>query len=67
MNKRNITKIVVLATVCLVVFFGVNAGKSSKETIECTESMEECCKKDKEVQGEKMIWESLPQQFFSSI
>ena len=41
-----------------------SATKTPKET--CTESMEECCKKqtDKESSGE-MIWETFSNQFIS--
>lgn len=67
MNKRNIAKIVILAGLALVVFLGVKAENARKAEVECTETMEECCKKEEEAQGKKMIWESLSQQFFSSI
>ncbi len=66
MRNRNIAKIFILAAISAGIFLVVRAESSAKKAA-CTESLEDCCKKDQGPKEGKMIWESLPQQFFSSI
>jgi hypothetical protein len=67
MRNRNIIKLAVLVIVAAGVFLVVKAENPSKEKVDCQESMDGCCRKSGSEKGNKMIWESLPQQFFSSI
>jgi hypothetical protein len=49
------------------VFFVLWAASPSKKQSPCKGSMEQCCQKNNSDEGNKMSWETLPHQFFSSV
>jgi hypothetical protein len=58
--------ILLLITGSYLVLWSSNRSQAAKAN--CTESMEECCKKeDSKTQSSEMIWETLSRQFFSSV
>ncbi|HLG40099.1 MAG TPA: hypothetical protein VI461_10535 [Chitinophagaceae bacterium] len=66
MRGRNIIRISILTVIAAGSLLLLRSEAPATKDKSCKESMEECCKK-KESGGDKTIWESLPQQFFSSI
>lgn len=65
MRQRNFLKFILIITVAAGVYLFARAESPRHNKPTCPESMEECCKKGES--GNKMIWESLSHQFFSSI
>ncbi len=65
MRKRNIFRIVIVAVIAAGIFLFARAENPRQIQEPCTESLDECCKE--KPKADKMIWESLPQQFFSNI
>jgi hypothetical protein len=67
MRSRNAIRLISLAVVTAGVFLVLQAATPAKNQEPCKESMDQCCKKKGSDESNKMIWETLPQQFFSSI
>jgi len=67
MRPRIIARLAIFFILAAGIFLVVRAETSQNESVECEESLDGCCRKDGNKQSNKMIWESLPQQFFSSI
>jgi hypothetical protein len=66
MRGRNILRVTILTVIAAGSLLLLRSETPASKGKACKESMKECCKK-KESGGDKMMWESLPQQFFSSI
>lgn len=68
MQKRNLIRtalVVLLFTGSFTLLLAFSNKANSKK--ECTESMDECCKKDiKNTSSGEMIWETLSHQFFTT-
>ena len=60
---RRFSPVVVFAGVFLVLW----AATPSKKQSPCKESTEQCCKQNNSDESDKMSWETLPHQFFSSV
>jgi hypothetical protein len=66
MRGRNIIRIAILTVIAAGFLLLLRSETPASKGNARKESLKECCKK-KETGGDKTIWESLPQQFFSSI
>lgn len=58
------TLILLLIAGSYLVLWSSTKNQNRKET--CTESLEECCKRNNQAPSGEMIWETLSRQFFSS-
>jgi hypothetical protein len=70
MSKRNIIRIAILAVVLAGAFLVLRSAASTGKNNPCKqskESMEQCSGKKNAGGADKMIWENLSQEFFSSI
>lgn len=70
MKSRNLIQIVLTTVVAASVFLVLHSAKpagAASESNSCKESLEECSKKKDAGGADKMIWENLSQQFFSTI
>jgi hypothetical protein len=66
MRNRNTLHIISLTAIIAGIFLVLWAATPAKRQEPCKESIDQCCKK-KNDESNKMIWETLPHQFFSSI
>jgi hypothetical protein len=67
MRKKNIIQIAMLTAVLVGAFIVFRSAASAGSNNSGKESVDECCKKKNAGQADKMIWENLSRQFFSSI
>ncbi|HEY6505478.1 MAG TPA: hypothetical protein VIZ28_16000 [Chitinophagaceae bacterium] len=67
MKNRNIIRSLLLAVIIAGSFLVLWAASPAKQHTPCKESMEGCCKKEKDNNSNKMTWETLSHQFFSSL
>jgi len=67
MRNRNTIRILSLVVIIAGIFLVLRAATPAKNQEPCKESMDQCCKKRGDDESNKMIWETLPHQFFSSI
>jgi hypothetical protein len=66
MRQTNFIKAFLLAVFVAGAFLIVRSSVSDPQNTPKKESMDECIQKKAQPTTEKMGWESLPQQFFSS-
>ena len=68
MQKKTITRIVLIAILSAAALMAFNSDNKVKNNTTCKDATGNCPKKRKTMpaQGD-MIWENLPQQFFSVI
>jgi hypothetical protein len=66
MRARNIIKTLIITVIAASVLLLLRSEAPAAKGSSCKESLKECCKKNQGA-GDKIMWESLPQQFFSSI
>jgi len=65
MKSRNTIRMSFLGLILVAAFFALRSAIPSERENACKESMD-CCKK-KNGGAEKMVWENLSHQFFSSL
>lgn len=56
-----------LAMVLTGAFLVLRSASPAGKNKPCKESMDQCCEKKQTDKADKVIWENLSQQFFSSI
>jgi hypothetical protein len=66
MRPTNFLKALFFASILAAVFLLFRSSVAGARTTPETESMDECLQHKNEGESQKMGWESLPQQFFSS-
>jgi hypothetical protein len=63
-RRRNSIRILLISLVIATGLVAALAARPAKNETPCKESLDECCRKD---DGNKVMWESIPHQFFSSV
>jgi hypothetical protein len=67
MRRRNTLRVVMLAPILLAAFLILRSAAPAGKDKPRKESIDECCKHKPAGKTDKVIWENLSQQFFSSI